>query len=183
MPLLLESIVINIAKRIINITIGFVLVMYLIVVVMLHVPMVQHALGTYVSELLEDKIGTPVSVGRIDLGFFNRLIIDNVHLTDQTGAPLLDATRLSVKVSPYELTRGNIVISSIQIFGMKANIYKTKKDGSYNFQYIIDAFSSKDKKESSPLHLQANSIILRNTSISFRQQEVRLAKKRKIHPS
>lgn len=177
MPLLLESIVINIAKRIINITIGFVLVMYLIVVVMLHVPMVQHALGTYVSELLEDKIGTPVSVGRIDLGFFNRLIIDNVHLTDQTGAPLLDATRLSVKVSPYELTRGNIVISSIQIFGMKANIYKTKKDGSYNFQYIIDAFSSKDKKESSPLHLQANSIILRNTSISFRQQEARLAKK------
>lgn len=182
MPLLLESIAINIAKRIINITIGFVLVMYLIVVVMLHVPMVQHSLGTYVSQVLEDKIGTHVSVGRIDLGFFNRLIIDDVHLTDQAGAPLLDAKRLSVKVSPYELTRGNIIISSIQIFGMKANIYKTEKDGPYNFQYIINAFSSKDKKESSPLYLQANSIILRNTSISFRQQKARLAQKGKFTP-
>lgn len=182
MPLLLESIAINIAKRIINITIGFVLVMYLIVVVMLHVPMVQHSLGTYVSQVLEDKIGTHVSVGRIDLGFFNRLIIDDVHLTDQAGAPLLDAKRLSVKVSPYELTRGNIIISSIQIFGMKANIYKTEKDGPYNFQYIINAFSSKDKKESSPLYLQANSIILRNTSVSFRQQKARLAQKGKFTP-
>ena len=94
------------------------------VVAMLHVPMVQRSLATYVSEALSEKIGTKVSVGRIDLGFFNRLIIDDVNVPDQWGENLLKTSRLSVKISLYELAKGKISISAIQLFGMKANFNK-----------------------------------------------------------
>ena len=148
--------------------------MYLIVVVLLHAPMVQQSLGSYVSQAIGHKLGTRVSVGRIDLGFFNRLIIDGIDIHDQKGDTLLAATRLSVKISPYELTRGHIVITSFQLFGMKANVYRDPCTQSYNYQFAIDSLQSKDKGPSAPLYLQANSIILRNGSISFRQQREHL---------
>ena len=118
---------------------------YLVVVAMLHVPMVQRSLATYVSEALSEKIGTNVSVGRIDLGFFNRLIIDDVNVPDQWGENLLKTSRLSVKISLYELAKGKISISAIQLFGMKANVYKDVRKGQFNFQFIADSLQQKEK--------------------------------------
>lgn len=150
---------------------------------MLHVPMVQRSLATYVSEALSEKIGTKVSVGRIDLGFFNRLIIDDVNVPDQWGENLLKTSRLSVKISLYELAKGKISISAIQLFGMKANVYKDVKKGQFNFQFIADSLQQKEKKESKPIDLQINSLIIRNGALSFRQQKEHTCSTQKMTPN
>lgn len=156
---------------------------YLVVVAMLHVPMVQRSLATYVSEALSEKIGTKVSVGRIDLGFFNRLIIDDVNVPDQWGENLLKTSRLSVKISLYELAKGKISISAIQLFGMKANVYKDVRKGQFNFQFIADSLQQKEKKESKPIDLQINSLIIRNGALSFRQQKEHTCSTQKMTPN
>lgn len=124
-----------------------------------------------------------MSVGRIDLGFFNRLIIDDVNVPDQWGENLLKTSRLSVKISLYELAKGKISISAIQLFGMKANVYKDVRKGQFNFQFIADSLQQKEKKESKPIDLQINSLIIRNGALSFRQQKEHTCSTQKMTPN
>lgn len=148
--------------------------MYFIAIILLHIPMVQNKIGLYVSELVSNKLGTTMTIGRIDLGFFNRLIADDIYLNDKSNEQLLKVSRLSINIDLEMLAQGKISISSIQLFGMQANAYKIKASNQYNFQFILDSLKSKDKSKKSPLDLQINSLIIRNGAISFRQQEEHL---------
>ena len=56
---------------------------------MVHLSPIQHFLGNQVSSALAQKFGTKVSVGRVDVGFFNRIIIDDVMMYDQKGDSML----------------------------------------------------------------------------------------------
>ena len=173
---------IRILKRIINIGLGVVLAAYLTAVVLLHIPTVQGYVGVCVSDAIEDKIGAKVSIGRIDLGFLNRIIIDDVRIYDQKKAKLLFASRLSAKINPSSLLGKELSISSIQLFGMDANIYKDTKTAEYNFKFVLDSLKSKDNTKKSSLALKINSLILRNGKLSLRQQEAFLTHTGKLNP-
>ena len=67
-------------------------------IVLLHLPPVQTFFGSTIADALSKKFGTEVSVGRVNLGFLNRIIIDNVRMLDQKGDSMIYATRLSAKV-------------------------------------------------------------------------------------
>ena len=155
---------------------------------MLHIPVVQERIAVSLSTAISKKIGVEVTIGRVDLGFFNRLIIDDVKVPDQWGEQLLKASRLSAKLSLYDLANGRINISSIQMFGMCANIYKDfgtsngKRAEMFNFQFIADSLKSKEKKEKTPLDLQINSLIIRNGELSFRQQKAHICNGRRLQP-
>ena len=45
-------------------------------VVLLRMPTVQRFMGEKTAEMLSEKLGTQVSVGRVDVGFLNRITID-----------------------------------------------------------------------------------------------------------
>lgn len=111
-------------KHIINWTIWSIIGLYALLLITIHIPAVQGFIGRQVADALEHKLGTEVSIGRVDLGFFNRLIIDEVSIKDQNGQPLLSTNRLSVKVELLPLLEGKIRVSSAQLFGANANLYK-----------------------------------------------------------
>lgn len=70
-------------KHLVRIIIWTVIVVCLLVFVLLRIPAVQLVLADNISEALEDKLGTKVEVGRIDLRLFNRIIIDDLAIYDQ----------------------------------------------------------------------------------------------------
>ena len=72
-------------KRTIKIIVWAIAGLYLAIVTLLHIPFIQNAIGECVSGVLSEKLGTKVSVGRVDLGFINRIIIDDVKMLDQKG--------------------------------------------------------------------------------------------------
>ncbi len=142
-----------------------------LVYVLLQLPVVQRYLGDKTSETLSKKLGTEVSVGHVDLGLLNRVIIDDVSIKDQSGAEMLTATRLSAKVDVLPLFKGYISIPSAQIFGMKACLYKDSANAQPNYQFVLDSLSSKENKEKTPLHLNINSLIIRNGAVKYDQKD------------
>ena len=54
----------------------------------------------------------------MDVGFFNRLIIDDVSVLDQKGDSMFAASRMAAKVDLWALAKGKVIISSAQIFGL-----------------------------------------------------------------
>lgn len=156
-------------KRIINITIWTIIGLYTAIVILLHIPFIQTFVGERVADALCHKFGTKVSIGRVDLGFVNRLIIDNTEMQDQQGKQMLRVSRISVKIDLLALANGEIEITSAQFFGLQANLYKATADSKPNFQFVVDSLASKDTtKQKTPLNLQINSLIIRNGSVSWR---------------
>lgn len=156
-------------KRAIKILIWVLTGLYLTIIILLHIPSVQNAIGGCVGSALSSKLGTEVSVGRVDLGFINRIIIDDSRLLDQDGKQMLNVSRISVKVNLLALLNGQIEITSAQLFGMNADLYKPTPEAKPNFQFVIDSLASKDTtKAKTPLDLQINSLIIRNSSVRYR---------------
>ena len=156
-------------KRIINITIWTLIGLYTAIIILLHIPSIQTYIGGCVADTLCDKFGTKVKVGRVDLGFINRLILDDSYMQDKNGEQMLRVSRISVKINLLALANGQIEITSAQFFGLHANLYKATPEAKPNFQFVIDALASKDStKQKTPLDLQINSLIIRNGEISYR---------------
>ena len=54
-------------------------------IVLVQLPPVQAFIGSQAASALKDKFGTEVNIGKVNLGFLNRIIIDDVMMKDQQG--------------------------------------------------------------------------------------------------
>ncbi len=140
-------------------------------IVLLHLSPVQAFLGSEVSKAVGEKLGTKVTVGSVNLGFLNRLIIDDVMAFDQQGDSMLYASRISAKVDYLPLFSGKVSISSAQLFGMDARLYKQDAKSKPNFQFVIDSLASKDTTSHTPLDLHIGSLIIRHGSLRYDQRD------------
>ena len=159
-------------KHICNGIIWTLIVLYLLLIVLMHLPSVQTFLGKEVAEALADKFGTKVEVGKVNLGFFNRIIIDDVMMYDQQGDSLIYASRLSAKIDYMAATQGKISVSSAQIFGLRANLYRQTAKSPANYQFVLDSLASKDSTQHKPLDLHIGSLIIRRGAITYNQRDV-----------
>ena len=159
-------------KHICNGIIWTLIVLYLLLIVLMHLPSVQTFLGKEVAEALADKFGTKVEVGKVNLGFFNRIIIDDVMMYDQQGDSLIYASRLSAKIDYMAATQGKISVSSAQIFGLRANLYRQTAKSPANFQFVLDSLASKDTTQHKPLDLHIGSLIIRRGAIAYNQRDL-----------
>lgn len=155
-------------RRIIKITIWTVIAVYVSAVIIVHVPAVQAWIGRQAAGTISEKLGTKVTVGKVYLGFLNRIIIDDLVIYDQKTKPMLSSTRVAAKIDYGELVRnGRIYISSAQLFGMNGMFYKESADKAANFQFALDSLAAKDKSKKTSVNLSINSLIIRHGSIKF----------------
>lgn len=116
-----------------------------------------------------ETLGTKVSVGRIDVRFFNRLIVDDFLVYDQQKKKMLRAGRVSASIDILPLLEGEVSISSAQLFGMQASIYRQDANSPLNCQFAIDSLASKDTTSHTPLNLSIGSLIIRNGAVNYDQ--------------
>ena len=125
-------------------------------------------MSALVAKELSSILGSRLSIGRINIGLLNRIIIDDLLLDDQSGKELLKVSRLSAKFDIIPLFNGKISISNVQLFSFNANLEKETPDAKSNFQFVLDAFASKDSvKKKSNLDLRVNSLLIRRGRVSY----------------
>ena len=144
---------------------------YLAVILLLQIPTVQAFLGTRVASAIGQKLGTTVTVGRVDLGFLNRVIIDKVMILDRQRDTMLVASRLSAKIELAALGKGRIAISSAQIFGLDARLNRANAEAEPNYQFVLDSLASKDTTAHTPLDLRINSLVVRRGAIRYDRRD------------
>lgn len=155
-------------KHTIRFTAILLLTLYFGIILALNIPVVQRKLSVIASNELSKLLHTEVSIGNIDLGLLNRVIIRDLKVKDQSGTDMLCIDRFSAKIDIPALSEQKIRINSVQLFGLKARLQKTAPTSIPNFQFIIDAFASKDtvKKEKN-IDLRINSILIRQGHITY----------------
>ncbi len=160
-------------KHIITGVIWAVISLYLLAVVLVQLPPIQRFIGSQVAQVMSDKLNTEVQIKKVNLGLLNRIIIDDVLIYDQSERPMVKASRVSVKLSLYDLLyKGKVSISSAQLFGMQADLYKKDSDTPANFQFALDALASKDSVKKASPDISINSLVIRHGNINYDRWDI-----------
>lgn len=145
-----------------------VLGLYLLIIVLLNIPVFQQKMTSVITSELKKILGTELSIGKVDIGLLNRIIIEDVLIDDQSGEEMIKVTRLAAKFDILPLLNGRISISNLQLFGFNINLNRDNPEADVNFKFLIDAFASKDSiKEETNLDLRLNSVLIRRGRLSY----------------
>ncbi len=140
---------------------------YFAAIVLTHIPAVQKRLGEELSAIVAKEMGAYCNIGSVNLGYLNRVIIEDVELKDQNHNDFLKAKTIAVTPDIWSIIGGKIVISDAQLFGADVNIYKESADKPLNCQFFIDKLSNPDSDEPSTIDLRINTLIVRNTHVAY----------------
>lgn len=141
---------------------------YIGIILLLNIPYVQQQLSVLVANELSTLLGSRLTIGRINIGLLNRIIIDDLMLNDQSGKELLKVGRLSAKFDILPLFSGRVSIGNVQLFSFNAALERPIPQADTNFQFVLDAFASKDTlKKNNNLDLRINSLLIRRGKVSY----------------
>ncbi|HSI70250.1 MAG TPA: AsmA family protein, partial [Gillisia sp.] len=118
-----------------------IITLILLVLLLIQIPAVQNFIKDEAVAFLENKIETPVTVDRLEIGFPKKIILEGFYFEDQAGDTLAAGERLAVNINFYKLISSTVDIGSIELEGAVANISRNR-DSVFNFDYIAEAFAT-----------------------------------------
>lgn len=142
---------------------------YVFLLAFLNFSPTEQWLTRQVAQGLSEKLGTKVSISAIEVGLFNRLIINDIEISDLQGKTMLKARHASAKLELRSLLKDQLSLRTVSLIDAQINLYKQRQDSAANYQFVIDALSSKDKHKESKLNLRINSIILRRVCAAYNE--------------
>ncbi|WP_242696030.1 translocation/assembly module TamB domain-containing protein [Desertivirga brevis] len=125
--------------------VGIILFLVMLVFVLIEVPAVQNFARGKAVNFLQNKIGTKVEINRLSLDLPKLIVLEDVYFEDQQRDTLLAGDTLKVDISLLKLMKNTVEINEIDLRGVTANISRTP-DSVFNFDYILKAFVSEQKK-------------------------------------
>lgn len=157
-----------------GIVLGSLLLLSVILILSLQLPGVQNFAKGKLVNYLQEKIHTEVSLERVYIDFPNSLVMENLYLKGQRVDTLLFARKLDVGLNIPKLLKNTADLTSIDVEGVKANVVR-KEDGTFNFDYILEAFATKDEEESpsKPFIISLDKIKLKDIRVSFIDKQSR----------
>jgi hypothetical protein len=153
--------------------IASIIFLILLVVILIQVPAVQNFAKNKTVTFLEGKIHTKVKIGHISLGLPKLIVLEDVYFEDQKKDTLIAGEKLKVDISLFKLLHHKVEINEINLQGITANIHRGA-DSIFNFDYILKAFASEQKKPvkptdtSSTMKFSIDKVILDKINISYK---------------
>lgn len=124
---------------------------------------------TYLTQLfanqLSKQIHSKITVGKVNIAFFNKVILNDVLVEDQKSDTLFYAQKLSARIDTLKIRKKQISIDELSLIGNKINIERDSA-AHFNFSYIIDAFRTQ-KDTASFWKINCNNFSFYQSGITF----------------
>lgn len=120
------------------------IVLFVLVWLVIQIPSVQNALVQKLTQSLSKTLQTEVSINRVNIRFFKTVVLEGIYVESLQNDTLLYAQNLGVNIGILDLFDNQIHVKKINLDGAKVQLYRPKNDSLYNYQFILDAFATKD---------------------------------------
>jgi hypothetical protein len=153
--------------------IASVIFLILLVVILIQVPAVQNFAKNKAVTYLQNKIHTKVEIGHISLGLPKLLVLEDVYFEDQKKDTLIAGDKLKVDITLMKLLKNKVEINEINLEGITVKISRGP-DSLFNFDYIMKAFASEQKKPVKPqdttstMKFSIDKIILDRINVAYK---------------
>ncbi len=151
--------------------IGILIVLILVVFIAIQIPVVQNFAKDQAVSYVQGKIKTKVTIDNFEMGFPKKFLLEGVYLENQQKDTLFYGKKIAVNFNLFGLFNNKLEFNDIDVDGLVANIYRDN-NGAFSFDYITDAFASKEvKKDSSaPMEISLNKIELNKIRINYKDE-------------
>ena len=133
-------------------------------------PTGQQFMTSQANRYLKKKLNTRVEIGHIRLLWPKELGIEHVYIEDLKGDTLLAAEKLQAGIDMWGVLRGKIAIDQVVLEGVRGKVYRKAPAKDFNYQFIVDAFSSDspaDTASGKPLDMSWNKLLIRQVHLSY----------------
>lgn len=154
--------------------------------IVLQIPAVQTYIGKKAVDSVSDKINGEISIGKIYLVFFNRVIVNDIAIVSTEKSPLLDSLKanygqsdtllyckkLSVTLKPVELLKFKLKLNTISLSGGEFNL-QTEKEKYTNLDRIfrLSKDAPKDTTRKGSPELLANALRIEDFRFTLNNPE------------
>lgn len=123
--------------------------LFLLVWLLIQVPAIQTWLVGKVTDNLSKNLQTELRVERVNIRFFKTLLLENIYIEDRQKDTLLFAEELSANIGLFDLFQSEIYINDIGLKNANVQLRQLANDTVFNYQFLIDNFSSTNTDSSS----------------------------------
>ncbi|SFZ89662.1 Family of unknown function [Flaviramulus basaltis] len=122
-------------------------ILFILLVLFIRSPWGQSLIKDQVVSYISDKTKTEVSIDKLFLTFSGSLQLDGLYLEDKKGDTLIYSKTLEANIALLNIIRGNSVgVDALYWEGVVAKIKRKDTISSFNFNFLIDAFTSPQEK-------------------------------------
>lgn len=144
----------------------------LLIIVLVQTPYIQNIAREKAQSYLSGKLKTKVAIGKLYIGFPQTVELGNIYIEDLQKDTLLAGRSLKVNINMWKLLHSDIAINNIELEGITAKIKRLLPDTTFNFQFIADAFTSKDaptpaKKDTAALKISLDKLLLNKIRLVY----------------
>lgn len=123
-----------------------------VLLIIIRIPAVQTFLVQQASSILSDKLGTKVQIDKVNIAFFDKLVLEGLMVEDRDKDTLLYAGKMRVNISDWFFVKDKIELKYISL--TDAVVYTHRSDSVWNYQFIVDYFKSPNKKQTNKKSLE-----------------------------
>lgn len=163
-------------KKIIRWILGSIIALLLLPVlllILLQLPVVQDFMRSKAESYLQKQLKTDVRIGGLRFSWWNSMTLKQVYVGDTRKDTLLSSGELSVKYNLLALMSNELKINSLHWEDAVINIYRPAKDTAFNYQFVIDAFSSPTAKEDTLIEETGTTLTYKIGNVQLERMNIR----------
>ncbi len=144
--------------------------LFVCVYVLLSIPGFQKGITNIAENELSNFLGGEIKIESVYFYPFNEVVVNNVEVYEKdTHNSCIKIDKIGAGISIWNLLRhGKIILTYAELIGLDGNVRQYEKNGPLNIQFIIDAFSPKDKnKPPTKFDLMIHNVVIRKSRIAF----------------
>ncbi|WP_394670715.1 translocation/assembly module TamB domain-containing protein [Halosquirtibacter xylanolyticus] len=135
---------------------------------------VQTLIVQSITDDISQQLGAQISIRKVDIRFFNKLVLKDFLLKDQKQDTLLFSKALVVEVDSLNLEKQQLFSNSILLESAYINSKRYKDSLSYNYQFLVDSLHSDTPQESgSPWQFQLRNVRIEDAHIKNNDENVK----------
>ncbi len=147
----------------------FMAVLYLALYLLVAFPPVQNFIKNTAERELNKITGGKFKIGEVEIFPFNEIVLSDVSIYDLEGKRCINSEKIGAGIELLTfLKERKIVITYAELLSPDISLTQKSENSPLNIQFLIDAFSSKDKtKPPTKFDLRINSVIIRKGLLSY----------------
>lgn len=135
----------------------------------LQITAVQNWLVSKAATTLSRNLKTKVSIKHINIGFFNKLSFEGLVVEDRKHDTLVYAGAAKVNITDWFFFKDNATLKYFSLTDAVVNINRT--DSVWNYQFLVDYFSSPKKTKSNKGGIEFDLQVLHFENVIFNKQD------------
>lgn len=140
--------------------------------VVISIPGVQSKIKERIEKEAGAFLGGKVEIGDFAIFPFNEVRLHDTKILSPDGKECIAIERLGGGIHLWKLiSEKRVVITYLEIIGLKGKIYKASPESPLNIDFIIKAFAPKDKnKPPTQFDVVLHNVVIRKSSVSYDMQ-------------